>query len=114
MQHNDKRFDKLCIDCGMINMDFKQAFDCVNVNFVFLTLKAVGFSDSFIDCIKMLYTGITSKLKINNNIGDSFPILRGVRQGCPLSMILFIISQESLYRIIKNQTVLNQYHYLTK
>ena len=89
------------IDCGMINIDFKQAFDRVDVNFVFLTLKAVGFSDSFIDCIKMLYTGITSKLKINNNIGDSFPILRGVRQGCPLSMILFIISQESLYRIIK-------------
>ena len=86
---------------GMINIDFKQAFDCVDINFILSTMKALGFCQKFIEVIKMLYTGITSKLKINNLIGEKFKILKGVRQGCPLSMILFIIHQESLYRIIK-------------
>ena len=89
------------MEFGMVNLDFKQAFDCVDVTFIFSTLRALGFSNKFINCIKMLYTGITSKLKINNMIGDKFAILKGVRQGCPLSMILFIIYQESLYRLIK-------------
>ena len=33
--------------------------------------------------------------------GDSFKIKRGVRQGCPLSMILYIIAQEPMYQAIK-------------
>ena len=83
------------MEFGMINLDFKQAFDCVDISFIFSTLKALGFSDKFINCIKMLYSGITSKLKINNILGEKFKVLKGVRQGCPLSMILFIIHQES-------------------
>ena len=64
-------------------------------------MKALGLCDEFINCIKMLYLNITSKLKINNVLGEPFPILKGVRQGCPLSMLLFIIYQEALYRLIK-------------
>ena len=89
------------LELALVNLDFQQAFDKVDVNFIFKTMKAVGFSDHFIACIKMLYSNITSRLKINNNLGKSFQVLKGVRQGCPLSMILFIIYQEALYRMIK-------------
>ena len=91
---------------ALISLDFKQAFDRVNIEFVFKTMLAVGFSFEFINCIKSLYTNITSKLKINNELGYRFSIKRGVRQGCPLSMILFIIYQETLYRLIKMNSLL--------
>ena len=89
------------LEFAMVNLDFKQAFDKVDVRFIFKTLEAIGFSKEFINCIKMLYTNITGRLKINNVLGNSFSVQRGVRQGCPLSMILFIIYQEALYRLIK-------------
>ena len=59
---------------ALISLDFKQAFDRVNIEFVFKTMAAVGFSNEFINCIKCLYNNITSKLKINNELGNSFLI----------------------------------------
>ncbi|CAL4255508.1 unnamed protein product, partial [Meganyctiphanes norvegica] len=48
-----------------------------------------------------LYTDIQSVCLVNGHQSDPFKIERGVRQGCPLSMILYIISQEPLYLAIK-------------
>ena len=98
------------LEFAMVNLDFKQAFDKVDVRFIFKTLEALGFCVNFINCIRMLYTNITSRLKINNVLGDPFPVQRGVRQGCPLSMILFIIYQEALYRLIKKSSLIRPLH----
>ena len=49
----------------------------------------------------MLYANAESSLNINGHLSDPFLIKKSVRQGCPLSMILFIISQEPLYRMLK-------------
>ena len=94
------------MEFAMVNLDFKQAFDKVDVRFIFKTMEALGFCEDFINLIKMLYTNISSCLKINNVLGTPFPVERGVRQGCPLSMILFIIYQEALYRLIKKCTLI--------
>ena len=40
--------------------------------------------------IKVAYTDIQSKIKINGLLSDSFTLMQGVRQGCPLSMVLCI------------------------
>ena len=61
----------------------------------------MGFHKSFIAWIKILYNDIISVCLINGHQSDPFAIRRGVRQGCPLSMILYIISQEPLYQAIK-------------
>ena len=98
------------MEVALVNLDFQQAFDRVDVNFIFKTMKAVGFSEHFISCIRMLYSNINSKLTINSNIGKPFQVLRGVRQGCPLSMILFIIYQEALYRLIKKSPRIKPLH----
>ena len=54
----------------------------------------------FVSWIKTLYNGIESALNINNVISQFFPVYRSVRQGCPLSMSLFILFQEPFYRAI--------------
>ena len=41
--------------------------------------------------IKVAYTNIQSKIKINGLLSDPFTLMQGVRQGCPLSMMLYII-----------------------
>ena len=50
---------------------------------------------------KMFIYRCLSMCLINGHKGDPFKIKRGVRQGCPLSMILYIIAQEPMYQAIK-------------
>ena len=50
--------------------------------------------------IKICYNNIQSKIKINGLLSDPFIITRGVRQGCPLSMLLYIIAAEVLTNFI--------------
>ena len=49
-----------------------------------------GYGVKFICIIKVAYTDIQSKIKINGLLSDSFTLMQGVRQGCPLSMVLHI------------------------
>ena len=46
--------------------------------------------------IKLLYTKPLACIKNNGYLSDSFEILRGVRQGCPISCLIFIICMEVL------------------
>ena len=48
----------------------------------------------------MLYSGIESVVVVNNIVSEFFPVFRSVRQGCPLSMGLFILFQEPFYRAV--------------
>ena len=51
----------------------------------------------------ILYTEITSSCMVNGFITE-FNIERGVRQGCPMSMITYVLFQEPLYRAIEKNS----------
>ena len=72
----------------------------MDFDFIFLTLKKFGYGDKFIHMIKVCYNNIQSKIKINGLLSDPFTLKRGVRQGCPLSMLLYIIAAEVLANFI--------------
>ena len=40
--------------------------------------------------IKVAFTDIQSKIKINGLLSDPFTFMQGVRQGCPLTMVLYV------------------------
>ena len=82
---------------AVINIDWEKAFDRVNWVFLFKILKKMKFPESTIKWIKIFYTNIQSTCLINGYFTDSFEVCRGVRQGCPLSMLLFVIFQDPLY-----------------
>ena len=86
---------------ALINIDLQRAFDSVDNQFLYKVLRKMGFSETFISWIKLFYKDIVSLVLVNGHQGDTFKIKRGVRQGCPLSMILYIIAQEPLYQAIK-------------
>ena len=88
------------LDLAFLNLDWYKAFDLVPIDFVYNILLTLGFGEQFVGYIKTLYNGIGSSLTINNVMSDFFPVCRSVRQGCPLSMNLFIIFQEPLYRAV--------------
>lgn len=84
------------IACAWINLDFEKAYDRVNMNFLFSVLKSAGFGPSFINWVKILYNQISSSVLVNNHISEPFNLSRGLRQGCSLSPLLFVLCLEPL------------------
>lgn len=79
---------------SLLSLDQEKAFDRVEWSFLFKVLGKMGFGPSFISYIQTIYNDIYSSLLINGNICNPFPLTRGVRQGCPLSPLLYVIFME--------------------
>ena len=77
-------------------IDFKKAFDRVWHEGLWRVLKEYNIDNRLIEVIKSLYGEATSAVLMNGNVGDFFPTTVGVRQGCPLSPVLFNISLEKI------------------
>ena len=80
----------------LLMLDFKNAFDSLEWNFVLRSLQYFNLGPSFIKWIETIYWKPEACIKNNGHISDSFKIFRGIRQGCPVSAILFIICVEVL------------------
>ena len=77
-------------------IDFEKAFDTVEWDFLFVALKQFNLDPTFIIWIKLLYTNIFSCTTNNGYLSKRFPLSRGIRQGCPISALLFILVAEVL------------------
>ena len=82
-------------------IDQAKAFDRVNHEYLFMTMEALGFKGDFLELTKMLYKDITSQVMVNGHPTSKINIERGVRQGCPFSMTLFVLSTIPLINMIK-------------
>ena len=85
----------------VVGLDQAKAFDRVHWGFMFRVLGRLGFSQVFLGWLKVLYTGVRSMVSVNGHLGDSFSLHAGVRQGCPLSPLLYILYMEPLAAAIR-------------
>ena len=92
---------------AFISLDQEKAFDNISHTYLFKVLQQFGFSTKFIDWIKLLYNNIHSKIILNNHISSSFQINKGVRQGCTLSPLLYVLVFETLLTKIRTSPNIN-------
>ena len=85
----------------VLNLDFEKAFDRVSHQYLFKVLQKMGFPERFLAWVGLLYRGITSKVIINGHLTKAVEINCGVRQGCPLSPLLYIACIEPLAQILR-------------
>ena len=91
----------------VLSLDQEKAFDRVDHVYLLDVLTHYGLNDNFIKWIKILYTDISSAIIVNNHISNPFKITRSVRQGCPLSPLLYVLALEPvLIHIRKDRQVL--------
>ena len=86
---------------ALLNLDQKKAFDNVDHDYLFRTMRAMGFGRSFISYVQTMYSGTQSMVKVGNSLTSPFPFEKGIRQGCPLSGLLYSIAIEPFLHTLR-------------
>jgi retron-type reverse transcriptase len=87
----------------ILKLDFEKAFDLVEFSIVLDMLRAKGFPDKWILWVDSLLNSATTSVLLNGTAGKEFLCKRGVRQGDPLSPILFAIAADLIQYAINHE-----------
>ena len=79
-------------------VDYTKAFDCVDHNKMWKTLKEMGIPDHLTCLLRNLNAGQEETVKTGHGTTDWFQTQKGVRQGCILSPCLFNLYAEYIMR----------------
>ncbi|KAG2804595.1 hypothetical protein PC118_g5662 [Phytophthora cactorum] len=82
-------------------LDFAKAYDSLDRAYLFKILRAKGFPPLFIRAIQAMHQHTSVKFMANGTLSDSMSVISGIRQGCPLALLLFIIAVGPLYDAIE-------------
>lgn len=97
----------LNLEGAILFLDFKKAFHTVDRQFLFETLRKFGFHDSFINWVKAIYNNIFARILNNGWKSSKIALQRGVRQGCHMSALLYILVAEILSTRIRKCNDIN-------
>jgi hypothetical protein len=93
---HSKKFNEV-----ILKLHFEKAYDKVKWYFLQQTLRMKGFSDEWRPLINSFMSGGSVAIKVNDDVGTYFQTLKGLRQGDPLSPMLFNIVANMLAIMIK-------------
>ena len=99
MNHND--------DPGtLLSLDMCEAFDPLKWDFIFKVFESYGFGNYLNNnWLKTIYQFPKCRIINNNFLSQFFEILKGVRQGDPLSPAIFILCMQCLASIFKQDVI---------
>ncbi|KAL2897478.1 LINE-1 retrotransposable element ORF2 protein [Bienertia sinuspersici] len=97
--------------CCMLKVDIRKAYDSVDWEFLQEMLAALNFPQQFIGWVMACVTTASYSLCVNGSLQGFFQGKRGLRQGDPMSPLLFVICMEYLTRLMKYVSMQKDYQF---
>lgn len=82
-------------------LDFSKAYDMVDQGFLFDVLEEMNIGPTFVSWVQLLYNTPMVQIIFNDGLGPTIRPTRGVKQGCPLSCMLFVLYLEPLGEMLR-------------
>jgi mannosylglycoprotein endo-beta-mannosidase len=89
----------------VLKLDFAKAFDTIEHSALLKILECQGFDNKWLSMIKSILGSGTSSILLNGVAGKKFACKRGVRQGDPLSPLLYVAGGDLLQSMVNKACV---------
>jgi len=90
-----------------LKVDYEKAYDSVRWDFVYYMMRRLGFHRRWIMWVKGCLESATISVLVKRSPMTEFKPSRGLRQGDPLALFLFLIVVEGLARLVRQATNVN-------
>ena len=88
--------NKKKINCLILSIDFKKAFDSIEHSFINSCLHLLNFGDDFKKWVQLFFQNRETYLLLDGHMGEKITLEQGVPQGDVLSPYIFNIAVEFL------------------
>lgn len=103
-----EKFHEKNKDLYLAFVDLEKAYDSVPRSKLWSVLAEYGVNGKLLEAIKSLYVNCRAAVRIDGRLSEWFDVKNGVRQGCTISPLLFIIYMDKLIKVsnLKGKVVL--------
>jgi retron-type reverse transcriptase len=91
----------------ILKLDFEKAFDTVEHSTIIQVMTHLGLPSRWIHWVELILSSGSSAILLNGVPGKFFKCKRGVRQGDPLSPLLFVLAAELLQVLVNKAAALD-------
>ena len=94
----NEKFHEYAKTSWHVFVDYRQAYDSIHRPSLWNMLREFQVPEKIVKLAKMCYAGSRGRVRIGGELTDEFRVVTGLRQGCPLSCMLFNIALEWVMR----------------
>ena len=89
----------------IVALDQEKAYDKIAHDYLWRVLEHMNFPETFTNMIKELYKNAKTRVMVNGVVPTPIEIMRGVRQGDPMSCLLYDLAIEPLAQKLRSSNL---------